>query len=126
MKNNVNSSLDYCKAKTTTDKQGAKPSFAKYCPDKCDLCSSNIKDFSYFADAIVPGYGKWGSLCQVCVEKRSVEFGPGLGQLFQKDENESGKTVWRRVAGHVDYPDEEHDIGDEEDDFYDDDTMEDL
>ena len=120
MKIDVNSSLNYCKEKTTIDKNKSRQYYFTLCPEKCDLCSNKINDFSYFADAIIPGCGQRGSLCQLCIEGWEVEFGPELGNLSQKVEIDSEKTIWRTAAGYIDTDDDvqeeensEHDIDEE-------------
>jgi hypothetical protein len=60
-------------------------------PDKCQLCGQAIVD--EFADAHVPGGTSWAIICPD--KKHGASFGTGLGQRYEKQEDDR----WLKVEG---------------------------
>lgn len=49
-------------------------------PSECDLCEEAIDQ--EFADALIPDYGSWGSVCPNCAGAQRVGYGLGRGQRY--------------------------------------------
>lgn len=60
-------------------------------PKRCDFCHRPIT--KQFSDARVPRVGRWGNLCPGCSTLEGVQYGTGLGQLYElKDDGRYHKV----------------------------------
>jgi len=52
-------------------------------PAQCDLCQTQLADYSWFADCVIPSTGyRWGLVCPSCYTKEQCQCGTGFGQRY--------------------------------------------